>query len=61
VNGAHRAARAIRAGVVWVNCLDRGDMSSPFGGFKRSGFGRDKSVHAFEKYTDLKTIWLALR
>src|SRR5439155_7701220 len=57
VNKAHRAARAIRAGVVWVNCFDKGDMTAPFGGFKQSGFGRDKSVHALEKYTDLKTIW----
>jgi gamma-glutamyl-gamma-aminobutyraldehyde dehydrogenase/4-guanidinobutyraldehyde dehydrogenase/NAD-dependent aldehyde dehydrogenase len=61
VNRAHRAARAIRAGVVWVNTFDAGDISAPFGGFKQSGFGRDKSMHSLEKYTDLKTVWIALR
>jgi 4-guanidinobutyraldehyde dehydrogenase / NAD-dependent aldehyde dehydrogenase len=61
VNTAHRAARALRAGVVWVNCFDAGDMSSPFGGFKQSGFGRDKSIHALHKFTDLKAIWIHLR
>jgi len=57
---AHRVSRALRAGVVWVNCFDRGDITAPFGGFKQSGFGRDKSIHALEKYTDLKTIWIAI-
>ena len=61
VNVAHRAARAIKAGIVWVNTFDAGDISSPFGGFKQSGFGRDKSIHALEKFTDLKAIWIALR
>ena len=61
VNRAHRAARAIKAGVVWVNTFDTGDISAPFGGFKQSGFGRDKSLHSLEKYTDLKTVWIALR
>lgn len=59
VKKAHRAARAIRAGVVWVNCFDKGTMSVPFGGFKQSGFGRDKSLHAIEKYMDLKAVWFA--
>ena len=61
VNRAHRAARALRAGVVWVNTFDTGDISAPFGGFKQSGFGRDKSMHALEKYSDLKTVWIALK
>jgi len=61
VNVAHKAARALRAGVVWVNTFDAGDISSPFGGFKQSGFGRDKSIHALDKFTDLKAIWIALR
>ena len=61
VSRAHRAARAIRAGVVWVNTFDSGDISAPFGGFKQSGFGRDKSIHSLEKYSDLKTVWIALR
>ncbi len=60
INTAHRTAKALRAGVVWVNCFDEGDMSTPFGGFKQSGFGRDKSVHALSKYTELKTTWIRL-
>ena len=60
VSRAHRLARSLRAGVVWVNCFDKGDISAPFGGFKQSGFGRDKSIHALEKYTDLKSIWIAV-
>jgi acyl-CoA reductase-like NAD-dependent aldehyde dehydrogenase len=61
INRAHRAARALRAGVVWVNAFDMGDITTPFGGFKQSGFGRDKSLHALEKYTDTKSIWIHLR
>jgi 4-guanidinobutyraldehyde dehydrogenase / NAD-dependent aldehyde dehydrogenase len=60
VSRAHRVARSLRAGVVWVNCFDRGDITVPFGGFKQSGFGRDKSIHALDKYTDLKSIWIAV-
>ena len=60
VTKAHRYARALRAGVVWVNTFDAGDITAPFGGFKQSGFGRDKSIHALEKFTDLKTIWIQL-
>ena len=58
---AHRVARALRSGVVWVNCYDQGDMTVPFGGYKQSGFGRDRSLHAFEKYTQIKTTWFQLR
>jgi gamma-glutamyl-gamma-aminobutyraldehyde dehydrogenase len=57
---AHKTARALRAGVVWVNCFEEGDFTVPFGGVKQSGFGRDKSLHAMEKYTDLKTTWIEL-
>jgi gamma-glutamyl-gamma-aminobutyraldehyde dehydrogenase/4-guanidinobutyraldehyde dehydrogenase/NAD-dependent aldehyde dehydrogenase len=57
ITKAFRASRALRAGVVWVNCFDNGHISSPFGGFKQSGFGRDKSLHAMDKYTELKTTW----
>ncbi|WP_028238560.1 aldehyde dehydrogenase [Stutzerimonas azotifigens] len=57
---AHRAARALRAGSVWVNQYDGGDMTAPFGGFKQSGNGRDKSLHAFDKYTELKATWIQL-
>lgn len=58
---ALRAARAIRAGTVTVNSYGEGDSTTPFGGYKQSGFGgRDKSVHAHDQYTQLKTIWLDL-
>jgi len=58
---AHRVARAIRAGTVSVNCYSEGDITTPFGGFKESGFaGRDKSIWAHEQYTELKTIWMQL-
>ena len=56
---AHRLSAGIRAGTVWVNCFDKSSMATPFGGFKQSGFGRDRSPHAVEKYTDLKTVWTA--
>jgi gamma-glutamyl-gamma-aminobutyraldehyde dehydrogenase len=59
IKAAHRAAKRLRAGVVWVNCFDRGNMSVPFGGFKQSGFGRDKSLHALDKYSDWKAVWIA--
>ena len=58
---ALRAARAIRAGTVTVNCFGEGDISTPFGGHKSSGFGgRDNGIHAHDQYTQLKTIWLDL-
>jgi gamma-glutamyl-gamma-aminobutyraldehyde dehydrogenase len=57
MNVAHRVSNAVRAGTVWVNTYDRSSMATPFGGFKQSGFGRDRSPHAIDKYTDLKTIW----
>lgn len=57
---AHRMARRIKAGTVWVNCYEAGDMTVPFGGVKLSGTGRDKSRHAIEEYTDLKTTWIDL-
>jgi len=60
INKAFKASSSLRAGVVWVNCFDHGDISSPFGGFKQSGFGRDKSLHALEKYTELKATWIHL-
>jgi gamma-glutamyl-gamma-aminobutyraldehyde dehydrogenase len=60
LSSAHRISRALRAGTVWVNCYEEGDMSVPFGGMKQSGHGRDKSLHAFDKYTDLKTTWITL-
>jgi 4-guanidinobutyraldehyde dehydrogenase/NAD-dependent aldehyde dehydrogenase len=60
ITKAHRIARALRAGMVYVNCYDADDITVPFGGFKQSGTGRDKSLHAFDKYTELKTTWIDL-
>ena len=58
---ALRAAQAIKAGTVTVNCFGEGDITTPFGGYKQSGFGgRDNSIHAHDQYTELKTIWLDL-
>jgi gamma-glutamyl-gamma-aminobutyraldehyde dehydrogenase len=57
---AHQVSRALRAGTVWVNCYEEGDLTVPFGGMKQSGNGRDKSAHAIEKYTELKTTWIQL-
>ena len=60
VSRAHRVARRLRAGSVWINCFDGGDITTPFGGYKQSGTGRDKSLLALEKYTEVKTTWLEL-
>ncbi|MCV2361072.1 aldehyde dehydrogenase [Paucibacter sp. TC2R-5] len=60
IDRAHRVARALRAGTVHVNQYDEDDMTVPFGGYKQSGNGRDKSLHAFDKYTELKTTWLRI-
>jgi 4-(gamma-glutamylamino)butanal dehydrogenase len=57
---AHRTARSVRAGTVWVNCFEEGDLTVPFGGMKQSGNGRDKSIHAVDKFVDLKTTWIDL-
>jgi len=56
---AIKLSRAIRAGVVTVNCFGEGDITTPFGGYKESGFGgRDKSQWAHDQYTEIKTIWI---
>ena len=60
VTKAHRLSRALRAGIVWVNSFDTADITVPFGGYKQSGFGRDKSLHALDGYTQLKTTWIDL-
>ncbi|MGV2106059.1 aldehyde dehydrogenase [Agrobacterium vitis] len=58
---AIRLSRDIRAGLVTVNCFGEGDASTPFGGYKESGFGgRDKSIFAHDNYCELKTIWIDL-
>ncbi len=61
IRHAIRTARDIRAGTVTVNCYGEGDISTPFGGYKQSGFGgRDNSVHAHDQFTEMKTIWIDL-
>jgi gamma-glutamyl-gamma-aminobutyraldehyde dehydrogenase len=58
---AIRAARDIRAGTVTVNCYGEGDIATPFGGYKQSGFGgRDNGMHAHDQFTEVKTIWIDL-
>ena len=61
ISKAHRYARKLKAGTVGVNAYSEGEISTPFGGFKASGFGgRDNGIHAHEQYTELKTIWISL-
>lgn len=60
IDRAHRVARALKAGTVHVNQYDEDDITVPFGGVKQSGNGRDKSLHALDKYTDLKTTWIRI-
>jgi gamma-glutamyl-gamma-aminobutyraldehyde dehydrogenase len=57
---AHRMVRAVKAGVVHVNTYGGADATVPLGGVKQSGNGHDKSLHAFDKYLDLKTAWIKL-
>lgn len=60
INKAHAVAKALRAGVVSVNCVNSGDITTPFGGYKQSGIGRESSLHALDHYTELKTTWIEL-
>ncbi|MEO6856008.1 MAG: aldehyde dehydrogenase family protein, partial [Rhodoferax sp.] len=60
INKAHGVARALKAGTVHVNSYDEDDITVPFGGVKQSGVGRDKSLHAFDKYSELKTTWIRI-
>lgn len=60
INCAHRVAQRLRAGTVSINTMDALDLTTPFGGYKQSGFGRDLSLHALDKYTQLKTTWIKL-
>jgi len=58
INTAHKVAAAVRVGTMGINNYFGGDITVPFGGFKQSGNGRDKSMHAFNDYTELKTTWI---
>ena len=60
ISKAHMVAKRLRAGTVHVNSYDEDDITVPFGGYKQSGNGRDKSLHALEKYTELKTTWIRI-
>ena len=60
VSTAHRVARRLRAGTVWVNTFDISSLTTPFGGVRDSGHGRDRSLHALDAYTRLKTTWISL-
>jgi len=60
INKAHRLARDLKAGTIWINTYNTFDAASPFGGFKQSGFGRELGVHALELYTQVKSVWVNL-
>jgi gamma-glutamyl-gamma-aminobutyraldehyde dehydrogenase/4-guanidinobutyraldehyde dehydrogenase/NAD-dependent aldehyde dehydrogenase len=60
IRTAGRLARRLHAGTVWVNTFDASSMATPFGGMKDSGHGRDRSLHALDSYTQLKTTWISL-
>jgi acyl-CoA reductase-like NAD-dependent aldehyde dehydrogenase len=60
VSKAHRVARAIRAGTVWVNCYNVFDAIAPFGGYKQSGYGRELGRYALDLYTHVKSVWMRI-
>ncbi|MDC9837195.1 aldehyde dehydrogenase [Rhizobium binxianense] len=60
IGKAHRFARDVEAGVVWVNCFDHGDMTSIWGGYKQTGNGRDKCLEALTQYSQTKSVWVHL-
>src|SRR5271170_6158863 len=60
VSRAHKVARALKAGTVWVNCYSVLDPISPFGGYKQSGFGRELGKHAIDLYTQIKSVYIKL-
>jgi len=62
LDAAFRVSRALRAGTVGVNAYSEGDITTPFGGYKQSGFGgRDKGLEAFDQYTEKKTVWISVK
>jgi len=61
INKAHKLSRALRAGVVSVNCINGGDIVTPFGGYKQSGNGREGSFYGLQPYLEVKTTWIQLR
>jgi acyl-CoA reductase-like NAD-dependent aldehyde dehydrogenase len=61
IGKAHRVARQLQAGTVWVNTYNNYDPAAAFGGYKMSGYGRELSMHALESYTQLKSVWVNLK
>ena len=59
IKKAHRMARSLRAGTVWINCYDIFDAAAPFGGYKMSGVGRELGEYALQLYTEVKTVYIA--
>jgi phenylacetaldehyde dehydrogenase len=60
IKHAHRAAAALKAGTVWINCYNLVDPATPFGGFKQSGWGREHGRQAMELYSEVKSVWVNL-
>ncbi len=60
IKKAHKLARDLKAGTIWINTYNTFDAGSPFGGFKQSGFGRELGIHALELYTQIKSVWINL-
>jgi acyl-CoA reductase-like NAD-dependent aldehyde dehydrogenase len=60
ISRAHKVARSLKAGTVWVNCYNQLDPISPFGGYKQSGFGRELGRYAIDLYTQIKSVWMKL-
>jgi acyl-CoA reductase-like NAD-dependent aldehyde dehydrogenase len=60
ISRAHKMARSLKAGTVWVNCFNQLDPISPFGGYKQSGFGRELGRYAIDLYTQIKSVWMKL-
>jgi acyl-CoA reductase-like NAD-dependent aldehyde dehydrogenase len=58
---AHRVARGLEAGTVWINTYNNYDPAAAFGGYKMSGYGRELSLHALEHYTQVKSVWVNLK
>jgi 4-guanidinobutyraldehyde dehydrogenase / NAD-dependent aldehyde dehydrogenase len=60
ISKAHKMAKALRAGLVSVNCINSGDVTTPFGGYKQSGIGRESAFNGLDQYTEVKTTWIEL-
>jgi len=58
---AHRIAKKLEAGTVWINTYNNYDPAAPFGGYKMSGYGRELGMHALESYTQVKSVWVNLK